>query len=58
MAMRREFLLLVACVMLAGVGATHIECPSFIEQIHDESEVLRRFKTEIASGSLKSIHQK
>ncbi len=58
MAIRGKLLLLVFGACLAGALASQIECPAFIEQLHDEAEVIQRFKAEIGSGSLESIHQK
>lgn len=48
----------ILCSVLAGCSAMNIDCPAYIEGLHNEADIIARFKGDIESGKVKQIHSK
>ena len=55
--MRVGLFALTLCMLTAAFNAQlTIDCPSYVGSIFDESEIIKKFAQDIASGTVRSIH--
>lgn len=49
---------IVGLLFIATVSSMTIDCSNYLEGLYDEQEIIEKFKGDINSGNLKSIHSK
>lgn len=48
----------LCCMIVTGCSAMTIDCPAYIEGLYEEADIIEKFKGDIQSGTVKSIHSK
>lgn len=48
----------LCCMIVTGCSAMTIDCPAYIEGLYEEVDIIEKFKGDIQSGTVKSIHSK